>query len=335
MAHLFNNYSLQKLPLTYVKILLIIYLQVFIFLLYYRIEIYLHQRGKDIKMKFKKFEELSSKGKKIRIGAIVFIGLIGIGAISDVVQADPAPTDIASNDNNSSNNETTITPITKQEYLKILLIHYNNISTYFNAAVNDESKKEEWIKYQNDFNSQIDNIPEVKENLSDLQKELPNDLKKLVEACNNTLNGINDLKNLETYNTRVRIILSEINPNLLGPVERLQTTFADYDISINGSIFYLKKYDNLGSLKVLDHSSKQNCKKLAPFYDYLAKQGIDTICIWYETGFVDGYGNESIDTSYKINIPLNELMKVNWDNEYAIDIDTLAEDKYVHPSYYR
>jgi hypothetical protein len=111
--------------------------------------------------------------------------------------------------------------------------------------------------------------------------------------------------------------------------EKMQAKFKDYEIEITGSILYLKADSSYSSRKAYKTLLREDANRLHPFLDGLPQE-IDTVCFWYNTKFMDKLGNESIDTVYRVNISIETLNKVNWDNFLLIEFEDLAEDVFAH-----
>lgn len=182
------------------------------------------------------------------------------------------------------------------------------------------------------FNEQIEENNKKWQSFSKKEKIIRSGI--VIGAFSIMLISINSLMADDNKKEEVRAV-QEVQMENLSPEDQIKAIFPNLETYSMGSIFYLKGPAEYNKLDLVKHKVKKYYKELAPFYNYLASQGIDTVCVWLNTGFVDKYGNTYEDTGYRINLALEDLQKLNWDNEHLIDIERLTDDIYVHPAYYK
>lgn len=96
------------------------------------------------------------------------------------------------------------------------------------------------------------------------------------------------------------------------------------DVYITGQVLYIRK--NLKHTKKAYYHSeaKEVYNEIHDLLDELPSE-VNTICVWYDTEFIDKLGNESIDTAYRINMKVSTLESINWDNYIGLDFEALCD----------
>lgn len=104
----------------------------------------------------------------------------------------------------------------------------------------------------------------------------------------------------------------------------IDTVKPNGEVSINGPVLYIKSLENASNKKSYQQSiAKTTYKKIFDIIDEIPSE-ITTVCVWHNGIFLDTYGNENEQTIYRLNIEIETLKNINWDNYLLIDFEELT-----------
>lgn len=107
-------------------------------------------------------------------------------------------------------------------------------------------------------------------------------------------------------------------------IEQISEICPNANVYSTGSILYIKQNMKRTKRDFYHIESREVYNDIHDLVSELPEE-ITTVCVWYETEFIDKLGNETTDTVYRINIPVDTLKAINWDNYLGIDFEKLSE----------
>lgn len=106
-------------------------------------------------------------------------------------------------------------------------------------------------------------------------------------------------------------------------IEQINEICPKADVYVTGSILYIRENMKRTKRAYYHAEAKEVYNNIHNLLDELPPE-ITTICVWYDTEFIDKLGNESTDTVYRINMPIDTLKSINWDNYIGLDFEDLS-----------
>lgn len=106
-------------------------------------------------------------------------------------------------------------------------------------------------------------------------------------------------------------------------LEKIKDKKKNAEISIDGSVLYIRENMKRSKRAYYHTEAKEVYNDIHDLIEELP-QDVTTICVWYDTEFIDNLGHESTDTVYRINMPLDTLKSINWDNYIGLDFEGLS-----------
>lgn len=145
-------------------------------------------------------------------------------------------------------------------------------------------------------------------------------------------------KNTTTQTNDIQIIQEQVAAETIKPteekttfeppapktaIEQINGIYPKADVYATGSILYIRENMKRTKRTYYHTEAKEVYNNIHAILDELSPE-ITTICVWYDTEFIDKLGNEYTDTVYRINMPLETLKSINWVNYIGLDFENLS-----------